>query len=222
MPRLLNLFLLVFSILLAAPTLGYAADAGGATQAHDQAIQTPAGKFVQDVADRAIMISSDEQMTVEKRNAEFGKILDDSFDLKTISHFVIGRAWNAATPSQQEEYMDLFKKLAIRNYGNRLVLSTGEEFQIVGTRPETDMDTIVLSQILHSDGSQPASMDWRVRQKNGKMNVIDIIIEGVSLSVTQRQEYAAIIQSNGGQIDSLLEKMRDQLKTPVSSASVMK
>jgi phospholipid transport system substrate-binding protein len=155
-------------------------------------------------------------MTTEQRSAEFSQILSDSFDLKTIGRFVIGRTWNTATPAQQTEYMDLFKSLVIRNYGERMSLYTGEGFLVVGTRTESEMDTTVLSQITHPDGSAATTIDWRVRQKDGKMGVIDVIVEGVSLSVTQRQEYSAVIQHNGGQIDGLLQTMRDQLKAPAT------
>jgi phospholipid transport system substrate-binding protein len=134
--------------------------------------------------------------------------------MKTIARFVIGRSWNSATPAQQSEYMDLFKALVIKNYGQRMTLYTGEGFRVTGTRPESEMDTTVLSQITHPDGSEPTSIDWRVRQRDGKLGVIDVIVEGVSLSVTQRQEYAAVIQNNGGEIEGLLKVMRDQLNAP--------
>ncbi len=142
-------------------------------------------------------------------------MLSEDFDIKTIGRFVIGRAWLSATPAQQAEYMDLFKTLVLRTYGNRMTLYTGEGFQVVGTRPESDIDSIVLSQITHPDGSQPTAIDWRIRQKNDKMGVIDVVVEGVSLSVTQKQEYASVIQNNGGQIEGLLKAMRAQVnKTP--------
>ena len=79
-------------------------------------------------------IIANKQLTAEQRNAEFSKVLNDSFDLYTIGRFVIGRAWNAATPGQQTEYMDLFKALVIRNYGDRMTLYTGEGFYVVGSR----------------------------------------------------------------------------------------
>jgi len=222
MPRMLRSLVLAFSLaLFAAPTVissAFADDAlGGATQTHDQALQTPPGKFIQSLGDRAIAIIANKQMPQQQRNVEFSKILSDSFDLKTIGRFVIGRTWNTATPAQQTEYMDLFKALVIKNYGDRMTLYTGEGFKVIGTRPESEMDVTVLSQITHPDGSEPTTIDWRVRQKDGKMGVIDVIVEGVSLSVTQRQEYSSIIQNNGGQIDALLQMMRDQLKAPATA-----
>jgi phospholipid transport system substrate-binding protein len=187
-------------------------------QQHDQAIQQPAGKFVQDLGDRAIKIIADKQMPADQRNAEFSKILGDSFDLHTIGRFVIGRSWNSATPAQQSEYMDLFKALVIKNYGSRMTLYTGEGFQVTSVRPESDMDTTVSSQITHPDGSDPTTIDWRVRNKDGKLGIIDVVVEGVSLSVTQRQEYSSIIQNNDGQIEPLLQMMRDELKASTAPA----
>jgi phospholipid transport system substrate-binding protein len=183
-----------------------------AAMTHDEAMKTPAGKFVQDLGDHAIGIIADKAMTKDERSDRFRDILRNSFDLMTIGRFVIGRSWNAATPDQQKEYMHLFEELVIKTYGDRMTLYTGEGFTITTVRPETEKDTIVNSQITHPDGSEPTMIDWRIRQRDGKLGVIDVVVEGVSLSVTQRQEYAAVIQRNGGQIDGLLNQMRQQLQ----------
>lgn len=210
--------LLAFS-LIAFPVLPLAVFAADADQTQAQAVQTPDGKFIQNLGDHVIKIITNKQLSAEQRNAEFSKALSDSFDLKTIGRFVIGRTWNTATPAQQSEYMDLFKALLIKNYGDRMTLATGESFKVVGVRPESDKDSTVMSQITHPDASKATTIDWRVRNQDGKMSVIDVVVEGISLSVTQRQEYAAVVQNSGGQIDGLLETMRAQLKsTTVSSA----
>jgi phospholipid transport system substrate-binding protein len=201
------------SAVLAAPFPAMANDAP-ATAAHTQALQTTQGKFIQDLGDRAIAIIANKSLPKAQRDQQFSQILNDSFDLKTIGRYVIGPSWNAATPAQQVEYMDLFKKLVIKNYGDRMTLYTGEGFTVTGTRPESEMDTTVTSDITHPDGSQPTTINWRVRTKDGKMGVIDVEVEGVSLSVTQRQEYSAVIQQNGGQFEGLLQQMRSELATP--------
>ncbi len=221
MPRMMRQFLLpysvaAFAVSMVSPLPCHANDDSPVQSVQSQ--QSPDAKFVQDLGDRAMKIITNKQLIAEQRHTEYSKLLNDSFDIKTIARFVIGRTWATATPEQQTEYMDLFKALVIRNYGDRMTLATGEGFHVVSTRHESDMDSVVLSQISHPDGSKPTAIDWRIRQKDGKMGVIDVIVEGVSLSVTQRQEYASVIQNNNGQIDGLLQGMRDQLKlaTPVA------
>lgn len=184
----------------------------GLSQSRDEALKSPAGKFIQDLGDNAIHIMADKTMADEQRAEKFRHILRDSFDLMTIGRFVIGRSWNAATPDQQKEYMTLFEDLVVRTYGSRMSLYTGEGFEVVTARPESEKDYIVVSHITHPDGSQPTVIDWRLRQRNGKLGVIDVVVEGVSLSVTQRQEYAAVIQRSGGQINGLLDLMRQQIQ----------
>jgi len=118
-------------------------------------MKVPAGKFVEDLGDRAIATIADKTLTAAQREDKFRQILSDSFDLKTIGRFVIGRNWNAATPEQQKEYMHLFEELVIKSYGDKLTLYTGEGFIVTGARAESERDFYVNSQITHPDGSPP-------------------------------------------------------------------
>jgi phospholipid transport system substrate-binding protein len=212
LPRLSVLVLAGGLFLNSLTATAWADDADATTRG--QGAQAPVGQFVQSIGDRAIAILADKSLTRDDRSDKFRQILRDSFDLATIGRFVIGRSWNSATPDQQDEYMRLFANLVIKNYGDQLELYAGEGFQVTGSRPESDKDSIVTSQIVHPDGSQPTEVDWRVRQKNGKFGVIDVVVEGISLSVTHRQEYASIIQRDGGKLDGLLALMRQQLAVP--------
>jgi len=123
----------------------------------------------------------------------------------------VGRAWSAATPQQQAEFSKLFEALVVKTYGDRLNLYSGENFRVKNVRPETEKDAIVGSEITHPDGSAPTRVDWRVRNKDGKLAIIDVVVEGVSQSVTQRDEYSSIIQRDGGKLDGLIDLMRKQV-----------
>jgi phospholipid transport system substrate-binding protein len=180
----------------------------------EQAQQSPAGKFIQDLGNQAISIIADKSLTQEQRTKKYGDILHDAFDLPTIGKFVLGRTWATTTNDKQQEFMKLFSALVVKMYGDRLNFYSGEGFKVVGTRQESDTDIVVNSQITHSDSTAPTTVDWRVRQDNGKVLIVDVVIEGVSQSVTQRQEYASIIQRNGGNIDPLLDLMRQRLQAP--------
>jgi len=182
----------------------------------DEATKTPDGKFVQDLGDRAIAQITDKSISQDERNQRYGQLLRDSFDMHAIGHFVAGRAFNNASAEQQQEYMNLFEKLVVKTYGDRLNLYSGEGFRVKSVRPESDQDAIVSSEITHADGSAPARVDWRVRNKNGKPAVIDVSVEGVSQSVTQRDEYSSIIQRDGGKLDGLIDLMRKQVDSQQS------
>ena len=190
-----------------------------ASAVSDQAQQTPAGNFIQDIGNKAINVIKDKSLTQEQRNAKYHEILRNAFDLKTIGHFVIGHAWDTATPEQQQEYMKLFEDLVVKLYGDRISLYSGENFHVKGVRSENDQDIMVSSVIEHPGGAQPTTVDWRVRQKGGNLAIVDVIVEGVSQSVTQRQEYSSIIQRDGGKLDGLLATMRQRVEGAPADAN---
>jgi len=212
--RLALAAILLFGSLGVSPA--FAATAEPSAQTHEQALATPVGKFIQSLGDEAIAVIANKNLSQDQRSEQFRHMLSASFDLPTIGRFVIGRSWNAATSAQQQEYMKLFETLVIKTYSDRFALYTGEGFQVTGIRPESEKDSVVVSEITHPDGSEPTSVDWRVRKKDGKLGIIDVVVEGVSLSVTQRQEYASIIQHDGGKIDGLLALMRQQVQEPAA------
>jgi len=194
------------------------ADAVSATT-HETAIVTSQGRFIQDLGDKAIAILADKNLTPDKRDTKFREMMRSSFDLSTIGRFVIGRTWLSASADQQREYMKLFEQLVVKTNSDRFAMYTGEGFKVRAVSPQGERDFIVNSDITHPDGSPPTTVDWRLRQKDGKLGIIDVVVEGVSMSVTQRQEYASVIERNGGNIDGLLDVMRQHLQDPPKTAA---
>jgi len=200
----------LLSASLASPVL--ANDAPPAS-ASTQAALSPEGRFVQNLGDKAVAILANKALSADQREEQFRDMLRNNFDLQTIARFVIGRSWMTATPAQQDEYMSLFEALVVKTYSERFKLYTGEGFIVSDSRPEGTKDFIVNSNITHPDGSPATVVTWRLRQKGDKMGVIDVMVEGVSMSVTQRQEYSSVIQRNGGDIEALLSMMRTRVKS---------
>jgi phospholipid transport system substrate-binding protein len=199
-----------------------ASPAPAATSPNTAVAATPQGKFIQNLGDQAIAILADKNITPEQRNIKFRQMMRDSFDLMTIGRFVLGRNWLAATPEQRKEYMRLFEELVVKTYSDRFAFYTGEGFRVRTSYPEGNRDFIVNSEITHPDGSPATAIDWRLRQKDGKLGIIDVVVEGVSMSVTQRQEYASVIERNGGNIDGLLDVMRQHLQDTLKAADSKK
>ena len=134
-----------------------------------QAQQTPAGKFVQDLGNKAVSVVANKGTSQQQRDDQYRDLLQSAFDLQTIGHFVLGYAWDSATQQQRSDYMSLFRALVVKIYGEKLNLYAGEKFVVTSVRPETDRDTIVGSQIVHADGSTPTLVDWRVRDRDGTL-----------------------------------------------------
>lgn len=128
--------------------------------------------------------------------------------MKTIGRFSLGRYWRVSTAEQRREYLDLFNHMIIQVYSNRFSEYSGQSFETAGFRQESEKDTIVTSYI--SDDKTKVQVDWRVRHKNGHYKVVDVMVEGVSMSMTQRSDFSSVIQRGGGNISVLLDHLRNQ------------
>ncbi|AWK86632.1 MlaC/ttg2D family ABC transporter substrate-binding protein [Azospirillum thermophilum] len=171
-----------------------------------------AGAFIQSLGNEAIATFSDKSVPRDQSVQKFRTLLYRGFDVPYIGRFVLGRFWNQATPQQQDEYQKLFEKMIVATYADRFVEYSGETFKITGSRPEGDTDAVVTTQIVRPNGP-PVNVDWRVRKRDAGFKIIDVIVEGVSMSVTQRSEFASVISSSGGQIEGLLRAMRQKTGT---------
>ncbi|OWJ66376.1 hypothetical protein BWR60_15210 [Inquilinus limosus] len=167
-----------------------------------------AAAFIDDMAKRAIGILQAGGASTAQGKAQFTQILNQGFDLPTIGRFVLGRYWNSATPDQKREYMDLFERMIVETYSRRFQNYQGETLVIKGTRAVGN-DTLVATEIRQKDGP-PIQVDWRVRPAGGSYKVVDVIVARVSMSVTQRDEFASVIAQNGGNIEGLLQAMRQR------------
>lgn len=163
--------------------------------------------FIDGMAQRAINFLADQSLAHEKKSEKFRALLSDNFDLKTIGRFALGRYWKVASPAQQQEYLSLFEKMVVDVYSNRFKDYQGQDLVVDSAKPEGDKDVLVTSFIVPDSGPK-VQVDWRVRSKDGSHKIVDIIVEGVSMAVTQRSEFASIIQSGGGDIAVLIDHLR--------------
>lgn len=161
------------------------------------------------MGDRGINFLGNQSMSQSAKTAEFRSLLNESFDMATIGRFALGTYWKSATPAQQKEYMKLFNNMIVKVYAKRFSDYKGQKFEVKSVRKEGEKDHIVTSFIIPADGAQ-VQVDWRVRSKGGAYRVVDIIVEGVSMSMTQRSDFASVIQRGGGNVDALLVHLRQQ------------
>ncbi len=183
-----------------------------------RAVDEPgAQNFIRDLGDRAISLLEESTAGTADRATGVRDILRTSFDMPTIGRFTLGRHWRSATPGQQEEFLSLFEEMVVETYSRRFTEYNNETFVVDGSRPEGERDVMVRSRIVRNDG--PAvEVVWRVRDRDDSFQIIDVMVEGVSMAVTQRNEFSSIVQRNGGNIDALLDAIRQQISTIRSGA----
>ncbi len=208
----MNYLLLTTSLVigLSAPVLAAttAADApASALQTTEVAATTDGAKnFITQMSGNAIGFLDNKDLTQPQKEAEFKKLLSNSFDMKTIGRFALGTYWNTASPKQQAEYQKLFEAMIVRVYSARFNEYNGQKLD-VGTVRADGKDMVVTSYIVPPTGSK-IRVDWRVRNRDAGYKVVDVIIEGVSMAMTQRSDFSSVIQRGGGDIQVLINHLK--------------
>jgi phospholipid transport system substrate-binding protein len=179
---------------------------GGAGSAAPAAAAADPAAVINDLGNQALEVLG-KNVTASERDARFRELFHNDFDVPTIARFVLGRYWRLATPSQRQEFVRLFAEYTALAYSNRLAAYSGEALKVTGSRAEAD-GSIVTSEIVRTDGAPPAKVDWRMARTDDGYKITDVIIEGISMAVTQRSEFASVIQRHGGQVEGLLTVLR--------------
>jgi phospholipid transport system substrate-binding protein len=197
MRRLLSLGALVLIVVGAAVPRDAAA----------QAAAQNATAFVNNLGTQAIQVLGP-SVSPAQRLVRFRELFRNDFDVAGIGQFVLGRYWRTATPPQQQEFLQLFQEYVVQAYTSRLGQYGGEPFRVLGARPSGD-EVVVSSEVVRAGGS-PVQIDWYLINRGSQFKITDVYVGGVSMKVTQRDEFSAIIQHDGGHIDGLIAKLRQK------------
>jgi len=170
-----------------------------------------AGSFVSSLAQDAIDQLAAPDLSEGERNTRFRKLFSDGFDVPLIARFVLGRYWRQATEAERAEYLRLFDELVVQTYARRFNEFNTARLRVLSvSRPNEDNDVIVAVEGTVA-GKPPVRLDVRVRQGSSAYKVIDVSIEGVSMAVTQRDEFSSVIQRGGGKVEALLASLREKV-----------
>jgi len=153
--------------------------------------------FIQSLGDQAIQILQNKQLGQKEREAQFNKLFTEGFDVAEIGRFVLGRYWNVASPTQQQDYQKLFATYVVAVYANRFSQYSGEKFTVAGSQPTPD-GASVASQIIRPNGGPPINIVWKISKEAGGFKIRDVVAENLSMTVTQRAEFASVVERGGG------------------------
>jgi phospholipid transport system substrate-binding protein len=165
--------------------------------------------LIEEVSAEVLTILSDQSRGNQQKFDALVVLLDEPIDLDLVGRLILGRHWRTADDGQRQQYLELFREYALANLASKLHLYQGQSFEVTGAKVVSDKDALVTSRIL-SDGEPPLEVDWRLRERNdGGLVTIDLIVEGVSLIVTLRSEFAAVIERQG--FEGLLAELRQRI-----------
>ncbi|HLJ22247.1 MAG TPA: ABC transporter substrate-binding protein [Stellaceae bacterium] len=173
--------------------------------------------FISNLANEALKDLSD-KLPEPELEKHFKTLLDKNFDMPRISRFVLGRYWNGATDKEKQDFQSLFEAYVVRAYSIRFSEYSGETVKVTGSRSDSPENTVVASQITQPDNAPPVHVDWVVRKDGDAFHIADVSVDGVSMVLTQKQEFAAVIErSGGGGVTALNKAISEKLNNATTA-----
>jgi phospholipid transport system substrate-binding protein len=191
---------LALVLALIAPTPLRADDGAGLGLADPAA----APAFVERLGQQAAVIAAAEPRDAQERRKSLQALVREGFDLRLIGRFVLGPFWRQADSAQRAQFQDLFAEHLVNSYARRLDRYRAETFAVVDSRPVGKKDVLVETRVESAEG--PLVTGWRVRGGAGRHRIVDVTVNGISLALTERQEFVSAAKTLG--IEGLLEAMR--------------
>ena len=190
-----NIFIIVFFIFgLSQKSFAYSSDPK---------------QFIQEIVDEAKKVLVDSN-TKEFKTEKLSEIALKTVDIKGVAYYSLGNYRKKLNDEQLDEYLTLFEKYFLKSFTSRLTDYSDPKIDVISTEVLNPKYTIVKSLLLATDKKPEVSIEWRVYTKNPDKPLIrDLIIEGLSLARTQKEEFASVIESNNGDITKLFITLKE-------------
>ena len=170
---------------------------------------TEADIFVQSTVNRASKLLS-ENISKEEKVEKLKSIAKDTVDIKGLGFYTLGPARKSLNNNELKRYLLLFEKYFLKSFASRLAEYTNPEIDVYGKEVLNENYTIVNSLLKATEQRPEIKIDWRIYTKDKENPVIrDLIIEGLSLARTQKEEFASVLNSNNGNIQSLFKILEE-------------
>ena len=179
--------------------------------AHSAFAQGSAGAasaFVKSIGDKLVAVVNGPESSREKR-ANLTTIIDGAVDVDGVAQFCLGRFWHNASAEQRQRYTELFHQVLVNNITAKLGEYRGVRFTM--GRSQMRDDNAAVSTVVERPNNPPTNVDWIISNPTTAPKIIDVIAEGTSLRLTQRQDYASYLSRNNDNIDALINAMRQQV-----------
>ena len=168
--------------------------------------------FIQSVVNRAAKTLGG-NLTKDERIEKLKDIARETVDIDGIGRYTLGSYKNDITDSQMIQYKVLFREYFLKTFSSRLAEYSNPEIEVVSKKKLNENYTMVSSILVSTEQRPEVKIDWRVSTKNpDNLLIMNLVIEGLSLARTQKEEFSSIIQSNDGDINALFSNLKDFIK----------
>ncbi len=176
-------------------------------QTHSQAYSSDPKNFVLELVTEAITTLSDKNLSKDDKTNFVEKIALENVDINALSLYTLGELRKTADKDSLTKYQKTFEKYFLKSLTSRLTDYSSSKFEIISADKKSVNYTIISSKIISESGPD-IKIDWRIYTKNPDKPLIrDLIVEGLSLARTQKEEFASILNSNNNDINILIEKL---------------
>ena len=166
--------------------------------------------FVSELVNDAISKLSDKNLTEEEKITFIEGVAIDNVDINALGLYTLGELRKSTDKNSLESYQQAFKKYFLKSLTSRLTDYSSNKFEVIDAEKKSSNYTIVRSKIIASNNQPEIKIDWRVYTKNPDKPLIrDLIVEGLSLARTQKEEFSSILNSNNNDINILISKLEE-------------
>ena len=167
-------------------------------------------KFISELVEDAISKLSNKKISDEEKSDYIEKIALENVDINALGLYTIGEIRKLAKKTDLEKYQIVFEKYFLKSLTSRLKEYSSNKFEIISADVKSSNYTIIKSKILGSENQPEIKIDWRVYTKDpAKPLIRDLIVEGLSLARTQKEEFSSILNSNDNDISILISKLEE-------------
>jgi phospholipid transport system substrate-binding protein len=169
--------------------------------------------FIDELVNDAIKILSDKNISIADKNKKIEIIALENVDINALGMYTLGQVRKSLDQETLKKYQNLFEKYFLKNLTSRLTDYSSQKFEVLGAEQKSEAYTIVESKISESPSQPEIKINWRVYTKDPEKPLIrDLIVEGLSLAKTQKEEFASILNSNNNDINILFKKLEEFIK----------
>ena len=167
-------------------------------------------EFITELVSDAINKLSDKNLSKDEKAKFIEELALNNVDIRALSLYTLGELRKSSEKEDLKRYQDIFEKYFLKSLTSRLTDYSSSNFEVVGSDKKSSNYTIINTKIAPKDGKPEILIDWRVYTKNPSKPLIrDLIVEGLSLARTQKEEFASILSSNNNDIKILISKLEE-------------